>query len=93
LLFVCALILFLTLFFRLRQVISDLEAEYATLVRPEIVEKHMETIDGLQADLRMLDHTHKQLIVRYCRLKGAIEAASADSNKDTAGMRWILFVQ
>jgi hypothetical protein len=67
---------------RLRQVISDMEAESAILVRPEVVDKHLETIESLQSEVRQLDHTHKQLIVRYVRLKSAIEAASTTPNKD-----------
>lgn len=61
---------------RLRQTISDMEAEHSTFVSPEIFERQSETLETLQQETRLLEQTHKKLIVRYTTLKAALEQAA-----------------
>ena len=64
---------------RLRQTISDIDAEHATFVSPEVFERQSEALETLQQETRMLEQTHKKLIVRYTTLKTALEQAAKRS--------------
>ena len=63
---------------RIRNMLNDAESVQATLVGPEVVMKHVDTIKTLRASLAVKDAVHKRLIDRYSTLKSAVEMAYDD---------------
>lgn len=55
--------------------LNDAESVQSTLVGPEVVMKHVETIKSLKASLLQKDAVHKRLIDRYSLLKSSVEQA------------------
>lgn len=60
---------------RIRNMLNDAESVQATLVGPEVVMKHVDTIKALKTSLAAKDAVHKRLIDRYSTLKSAVEVA------------------
>ena len=55
--------------------LNDAECVQTTLVGPEVVQKHIETIKTLKSALENKENVHKRLIDRYSTLKSAVEMA------------------
>jgi hypothetical protein len=60
---------------RLREQVEDLEAVQGQLISRDIVETHENTIESLREELRNLEESHKQLMIRYGSLKLAVESS------------------
>ena len=58
---------------RLRNVLNDTESVHASLVAPEVVMRHVDTIKSLRAELASKQNVHKHLIDRYSTLKASVE--------------------
>ena len=58
---------------RVRNLLSDAESVQATLVGPEVVMKHVDTIRTLKNSLAHKNIVHNRLIDRYSTLKSAVE--------------------
>ncbi len=59
---------------RLRNVLNDTESMHASLVPPEVVMRHVDTIKSLRAELASKQNVHKHLIDRYSTLKASVES-------------------
>lgn len=66
---------------RIRNMLNDAESVQATLVGPEVVVKHLDTIKTLKASLSLKDTVHTRLIDRYSTLKSAVEVAFAEGKQ------------
>ena len=68
----------------MRLLVQDTEAEMETMVPPDVVERHLDTIESLKKEIAKMDKTHKHLILRYSTLKSSIEQSFKASSSGTS---------
>ncbi len=64
----------------MRNMLNDAESVQATLVGPEVVSKHLETIKALKVELTTKETIHKSLIDRYSTLKSVVEYSHSEKS-------------
>lgn len=70
---------------RLQQIVQNMEQIQSSMVSQDIVTNLETTVEGLRTELKRLDTTHKQLIIRYASIKAVVDDCFKKLDRETVG--------